>query len=252
MTTRPVISMPPNSISLPVTVDVSFSEVTQGIFGIEGWLDYSDERLAFTYRTKDMYARVSDQKTLELPLDGLREAVLRRWALGATLILHPRRREILDEMPGADPDKLVFKISKADRRQAVALADQLQRILSEDEMSGIPFRLPDDNFGLTEIGGVLYLEEEYLVFDVGTGLPGGSRKDHQIIKIEYAALNKLQLDRGLLKDRLHVAPKTNELLQAMPGTYKEELVLSIRKKYREAVEQLVYEVRRQKRKSASA
>ena len=109
-------------------------------------------------------------------------------------------------------------------------------------MSSIPFQLPD--VGLREISGSVYLDEEFLVFEVQDALLGEFDKEHQVIKIEPRALQEIRLDRGILRDRLYIRPKERDLLAVMPGTYQEELRFKIWNIHRGQAEQLVEEVQR--------
>ena len=109
-------------------------------------------------------------------------------------------------------------------------------------MHSIPFQLPDE--GLREISGSVYLDEDYLVFEVQDALMGEFDIDRQVIKIEPAALVAVRLDPGIIQDKLCIRPKKRDLFKVMPGTHYEELRLKIWSKYRGQAEQLVEEVRR--------
>lgn len=107
-------------------------------------------------------------------------------------------------------------------------------------MRSIPFTLPDDGF--TEVNGTIYLDAEFLVFEVVTALLGEFDKEHQVIKIEPSALEYIYLDEGIFRDKLVIRPKKRDLLTAMPGTYVEALTLKIWNKHRTQAEQLVTDV----------
>ena len=241
--------MQPATISVPVSVEVSVSEVLHGIFGIEGVLSYTDETITFAYQKTEfnrLFSRQqkSAEETVELSPDDMREVDLK----GTKIILRPSRLITLDRMPWTSADEIIFKVKRKHRAQAAALVSQLQRVLAErsvDALRRIPFQLPDANFGLTEIKGLLYLEEAYLVFEVGTGISGGTKKKRQTIKIEPRALEAIHLDQGLRHDQLIVRPKERDLFRVMPGMYrgKDVLTLKIKKRYSADAEHLVDEVR---------
>ena len=115
-------------------------------------------------------------------------------------------------------------------------------------MSSIPFQLPDIHGGFTEIKGLLYLDEEFLVLEIETALIGEFNKKQQVIKVEPAALADIRLERGVIKDRLCIRPKRRELLEVTPGKYLGELQLKLWRKYRERAEQLVAQVQERSRK----
>ncbi len=246
------MAMPLSSISIPVSVEVSVSEVIEGIFEIEGVLTYADETLSLDYQTSGLGSQKATIETSQWPLSEVREVVLKGWMLGAKIVLYPRRLATLAQMPWSSGEEIVLRVKRRHRSEAAALVAHLQQVLSErtgDALSSIPFQLPDANYGLTEIKGLVYLDEEFLVFEVGTGWSGGFRKERQTIKIELRALKEMRLDRGVLSDRLCVRPKKRDLFQVMPGSYKgkEELQLKTRKRDREHAAQLVYEMRRLRR-----
>ena len=83
------------------------------------------------------------------------------------------------------------------------------------------------------------------VFDVRTGISGGTKKKRHVIKIEPRALAAIRLDQGRMRDHLAVRPKERDLFRAMPGMYKDkdELTMKIHPRYRQDAEYLVDEVR---------
>ena len=111
-------------------------------------------------------------------------------------------------------------------------------------MRSIPFRLPDTDAGLTEIKGLLYLDDEFLVLEIETALLGEFRREQQVVKVEPAALEEVHLEHGVFRDRLRIRPRKRELLRVVPGKHLGELQLKIWKKYREPAERLVEAVRR--------
>ncbi len=240
--------MHPATINVPVSVEVSVSEVMQGIFAIEGELNYADETITFAYKTTGKKSRKSALETFELSLDEVREVQLKRGLGWTKIVLRPSRLITLERVPWASADEIVFQVKRKHRAQAAALVSELEHALSEtdaDAVHGIPFQLPAANFGFTEIKGILYLDEAYLVFEVGAGLPGGSKKKRQTIKIEPHALEEIRLDQGVLHHQLIVRPRQRELFRVMPGMYKgkDVLTLKIEKRYRADAEHLVDEVR---------
>ncbi len=232
--------------SVPVYVEATFPDVVRGIFKIEGTLRYSDQRLVFTYRTNATPSRDSNEVVFDLA--ALREVELKTRRLTWSLVLRPRRLEVLEGLPGRSRDELVFKIARTHRSEASALVNHVLRVLAETNeefdfpINSIPFQLPD--VGLREISGEIYLEDGYLVLDVVDALVGELDKDLQLIKIEPSAVKQIHLEPGLIADRLRIRPKKEDLLRLIPGTHQQELRLKIRKRDREEAEFLIHEVRR--------
>ena len=243
---------PPHpDVIVPVSVEASTSEVMRGVFKIEGTLRYARETLTFAYQTSTLGSKTTEAHTVLLRLDEIQGIELKNRIWGSKIVLHPKRLAPLERIPGARGSTITFSVKPAHRAQAEALVAQIQQAFSATssaDLKSIPFQLPDADYGLTEVTGLLYLEEdEFLVFDVQTGLPGGTSKEQQVIKVELAALAALRLERSAFGDRLYVQPKTSALLEAMPGTHQEELKLKLRRRHRADAEQLVYEARRLKR-----
>ena len=181
----------------------------------------------------------------------MREVELKRGIPDATILVRPRQLSTFEYVPGAPRNEIVFNVKHKHRQQAATLVSHLQRVLSQrrgDQTSSIPFQLPDTNLGLTENKGRLYLDEEFLVFEVSSSLSGLTNKKQQTVKIEPDALEEIRLDRGLFKDRLLIRPKNRELFRVMPGMYqdKDTLTMTIWKKYRADAEHLVDAVRRRR------
>lgn len=238
------MDLEPAELSVPVSVDAAISEVVSGTFKIEGQLRLDGDALVFDYRTHGFRAGSGSAATVRLPLDALREAELKRRPRGAAIVVSPRRLEVLERVPGATPDALTFGVAAEDRERAGVLVGRLQRALRQaDAPDALPFGLPSIHLGLTEVTGVLYLDDEFLVLEVGTGVSGGTAKTYRTVKIEPAALADVRLERGLVRDRLLLRPKTAELLAAMPGTHDGTLKLHLSKKHRPTAEHLAHEVR---------
>ncbi len=106
----------------------------------------------------------------------------------------------------------------------------------------IPFQLPD--IGFREISGKLYLDDEFLVFEVQDALMGEFDIEQQVIKVELGAIKEMRLERRFIRDRLYIWPKNRELLKVMPGKYLGELCLKIWSKHRGEIERLLEDVER--------
>lgn len=109
-------------------------------------------------------------------------------------------------------------------------------------MSPLPFTLPDIDMGFTEVKGVAYLEEEFLTLEVEAALFGEISKEDRIVKIEPMALRSIRLETGFFKDKIHIIPKTRELLDTVPGKHRGELCLKVWRKHRMISRDFVFEV----------
>ena len=108
----------------------------------------------------------------------------------------------------------------------------------------LDFTLPDIHGGFTEIEGAVYLDDEFLVLDMAVSTLGGIRKKSRVIKIEPRALYSITMKRGLVKDRICLRPKKEDLLAAVPGEHRGEVQLRIWRIHRLDTKRLIKEVRR--------
>lgn len=239
--------MLPTEFSFPVSMDVSVADVLQGIVEIEGLLSYASESLTIEYQTNGMFSRTSPVAVVDVPLDSLREVIFKRRPSGSKITLRPKRLSAFASVPISSNAEIVLKVKRAHRKDAEALVAHLQRVISYKSTPGeqirIPFRGP--NVGLRQIKGFLYLEDdEFLVLDVRNALRGGFDANGQLIKVAPRALQEVELAEGRIRDRLCIRPKNPDLLEAMPGSYKDELRLKTHRQYREQIARLQYELAR--------
>jgi hypothetical protein len=108
----------------------------------------------------------------------------------------------------------------------------------------IDFALPDLHAGFTEIKGAVYLDDEFLVLDMEVASLAGLKKSDRIIKIEPRALSYIFLRRGLVKDKICLRPKRDDLLEAVPGSHRGDVQLRVWRTRRLDAKLLVQEVRR--------
>lgn len=217
----------------------------QAIGEINGLLSCERDALIFSYQTKNWLGTSGEEKVVRIAYEDIQDVVYKNNIFLSKLTLRPKRLRVMEEMPGASREKMVFTVKREDRKRADKLVTYIKYKLYEvyaDEVDSIPFQLADTSMGLKEHNGLVYLDAEFLVFEVQSGISGGRKDDQKIIKIEPSALVSLRLEHGMVKDTLYVQPKKETLLSVMPGSYKDTLKLSIAKRYRDAAEALVQRV----------
>ncbi len=109
-------------------------------------------------------------------------------------------------------------------------------------MERIPFELPD--VGLREISGHLYIENDFLVIELVDALVGEFDKDKKTIEIEPAALKLLEINTGVLKDKLIVRTYSSEFLKHIPGDHTGEVAFSCWRNHRDRLRRLVLRMQR--------
>lgn len=108
-------------------------------------------------------------------------------------------------------------------------------------MLRVPFEIPDVHGGLSEASGMLYREEEFLVFEFQIETLG-FKQAPRTIKVELPVVVNMRLVPGIFSDRLCIIPKKLALLDALPGSHKGEAKLKVAKRYRDDVEALIEDV----------
>ena len=136
-------------------------------------------------------------------------------------------------------------MKKEDRKYAESFLASLRSAVfdaTEEGLDSVPFKLEDTNMGLTEHSGLLYMDEEFLIFDIQSGLKGVTRPERHQVKVDPKALAGIRLKHGNTKDVLYIKPKKTKLLEVIPGDHKGEVKLKIKKKHRMAAERIVQRV----------
>ncbi len=109
----------------------------------------------------------------------------------------------------------------------------------------IKFVIKGVHHGLARANGVIYLEDEYLVFKFRVKTLKLIKQDPETVKIALGALWGMHLKKGIRGDWLYIRPRGTELLRVMPGRHREEVRLRIRRKYRDQVKDLIAQAVRQ-------
>ena len=105
----------------------------------------------------------------------------------------------------------------------------------------IPFEIPDVN-ETDEAKGFVYLEGDFLVFDIDILSWGIAKSDSKTVKAERGVINSIRLEPRWFKDRLYIGTKKVELLKEIPGPHVDEIELRTRKKHRSRVEAFIKSV----------
>lgn len=114
----------------------------------------------------------------------------------------------------------------------------------------IPFQIPDIN-DTDEAEGFVYLEDDFLVFDVQVLAWGLSRSDTETVKVERGVIDGLRVESGWFSDRLHVVTRNAALLKALPGVHVAAVTVRTKKKYRAEVAAFAEQVRAWKAKAVT-
>jgi hypothetical protein len=117
-------------------------------------------------------------------------------------------------------------------------------------MASIPFSI-DDSRGHT-IGGLLFLEAEFVVFEIQVQKWGLYKEPVETVKAELGVIDSIRFEQGFFKDRLYLVPKRAELLAALPGDHTSEIKLKVNKRYRAEAQQFVLDVLQKKREQKAA
>lgn len=114
-------------------------------------------------------------------------------------------------------------------------------------MTRIPFQI-DDQHG-HRISGLVFLEDEFVVFEIRVKKWGLYEKPTETVKAERSVISHMHFEHGFFNDRLFMVPKRSELLEAIPGNHKGELKLKVAKRYRNEVKRFVDAFARKSRTS---
>ena len=232
--------------TLPVEMEVSAAEVLRGIFEIKGMLSTEGDNLHFEYRTFGIMQKSTEIRRLSIQLNDVQDVAYKSNGMSYRIILFPKQLSLMRDIPGAKRDKAVFQVKRANKEEAEFLVISLRNRLfelGESGMDSVPFKLEDTNMGFTEHRGLLYIEDEFLVFDLLSGLFGVNKGERHIIKIELSAIESVRHHRGNMADHIYIRPKKDQLLNVVPGEFKREVKLKLKKDHRKAAERLLSRIK---------
>ena len=235
----------PIATEIDITIEVSAADVLEGVSEIHGTLGYDDDDVVLEYYKKKLLGGILAEETMRLPLKDIQEVKLKKTPVSMKLLLFPKRLSMIENMPGAHSDQLKFQVKKDDRKYAEPFLASLRAAMfdaAEEGLDSVPFKLEDTNLGFTENSGLLYMDDEFLVFDIQSGLKGVTRASRHQVKVDPKAISGIRLKQGTTKDILYIKPKKGKLLEVIPGDHKREIKLKIKKKHRIAAERLVQRV----------
>ena len=153
---------------LPVSVEVTVSDIFEGVFKIEGHLRLSGDMLVFEYRTNNKKRNASSGKTFQIKLSEIQSFVL-RGVFNLKIELRPKQQSDIEGLNWAKDGKIVFRLKQRNRKLSVdfvSLVHAGQVNAGNAESHPIPFKLPEINLGLTEVAGFIYQERELLVVEI--------------------------------------------------------------------------------------
>ena len=225
-----------------ITIEVSATEVLDGIGKITGTLVLSGDVIELVYYKTTLLGSTSETAEVEIPLTEIQGAELKKIPGLLKVILYPKRLGILRDIPGAHKGKITFQVQREDRPFATRFVGAIEHALHEQGVTGmvsIPFQMESTNMGFQEHWGLLYMEEEFVVLDLHSGLSGVTRAERHVIKIDPVAIMSIRLGKGGLKDTVFIEPKKDTLLRVLPGDHRDEIRLKLKKEHRQAAARLI-------------
>ena len=228
-----------SSDTVPISIEVSISDMIGGVFEIKGSLAILQDRLILRYAGVGIFGGSRKRTEVELGHDDVRQVVLKERPWGLRIVIYPKRLTAFAELPGESHDRVVLRAKRRYRtqlRQALAWFTEELRDREEYDIPGIPFSLPDA--GVSEVKGVLYSESDQLILEVVSGLPGVTRSRTRRVEVSIEAIDHLGFEKGIRRDSI-VLDCSEDLLDVIPGRHAGELRMSVSRRHRQDAELLV-------------
>lgn len=228
-------------------MEPNLTDLVRGSYGFKGVLSYDDGTLTYRYTKSRFLGMGSDQYEWAIDVADVRGISFKRFGSGSRLIVSPKRLHKFEGLPGDHGASVRFKVNASDREEAKALAAAIRRDLSDNfdmEYDGVPFRLPD--VGFQELRGVMYLEPELLVLDIGVDLMIGGRVDSHVIKLDADAIRSVTVRRGVIWDRIALRLADTSQVRDLEFIDHDRIRLRIARRHRKEADAIlrVVEMRR--------
>ena len=123
--------------SIPIHLEPSISDYTEGIYEIRGLMRYENQALVLEYRATSVEeVEMADAakraiETHTIPLQDLRSLTFKSSIFSAKLRIEVNRMAALDGLPGSDHHQVKVRIPRSARKAASAFTAYLNAELAE-------------------------------------------------------------------------------------------------------------------------
>lgn len=102
----------------------------------------------------------------------------------------------------------------------------------------IPFEIPNVNFGLVEVKGLLHIKKDELLLEFNeTDAFGGLIKSElREISIPFDEIDSIHYKKGMFSSKIEIVGKSMRSLMEVPGSDQGRSTLKVKRKNREAAE----------------
>ena len=100
-------------------------------------------------------------------------------------------------------------------------------------MQSVPFEIEQSGPGLSRSRGVVYVDDEELVFEVQTTLVGFIERRPKAYRFDLVDLESVRYKKGFRQDRLTLRTRPLDIITAIPGAAQGELCLVFKRACRD-------------------
>ena len=97
----------------------------------------------------------------------------------------------------------------------------------------VPFRVREVHGGLSEAGGVLYVEDDELVIEMQMKFLSLFQRGAKAYRFDLVDLDAVRYKKGLANDRLTLRTRPLDTLDGIPGAGDGELCLLVKRRHRQ-------------------
>lgn len=106
-------------------------------------------------------------------------------------------------------------------------------------MKSVPFTVKEVHNGFSEGRGVLYVDDDEVVFEVHVTFLGMFDRGTTTHRFHLTDLDEVGHKRGLWQDHLSIRTRPMELVSVVPGSAQGALALTVKRKHRRDLDALL-------------
>lgn len=106
----------------------------------------------------------------------------------------------------------------------------------------VPFEIPDVNYGLVEVKGLLHFKNDKLIleFDQKDSFGGMVKSDGvKAVEVPYSEIDSMRIHKKWFRTRIEILGKSMKIFEGVPGSDQGRVLLKIKRKDRDHAENVI-------------
>ncbi|MDX1591722.1 MAG: hypothetical protein R3283_07160 [Balneolaceae bacterium] len=109
----------------------------------------------------------------------------------------------------------------------------------------VPFEIPDINYGLVEVKGLLHFKNDKLIleFDQKDSFGGMTKSDVKAVEVPFSMVDSMKLHKKWFSTQIEILGKSMKIFEDVPGSNQGRILLKVKRKDRSHAESVISSAR---------